>query len=126
MLRLAILTLALATTAASAEPFALLINEAPAQIALRDDTGAAVMAYWAAYADWGKQATDAGILRGGAAMIPVPVATLGTLDPATLVLGGFFQIDAPTLDVARDWAAKLPAATTGAVEVRATVQTPGM
>lgn len=55
------------TPPALAEPFVPLIHETPDQIAL----------------------------RGGAAMIPALVATLGTLDPAALTLGGFFQIDAP-------------------------------
>jgi hypothetical protein len=33
-------------------------------------------------------------------------------------LGGFFVIDVPDLDAALDWAAKCPAAHSGAVEVR--------
>ena len=66
--------LVLAASPALAEPFVLLIHEAPDQIALRTDPGAAGMAYWAAYADWGRQAAAAGVMRGGAALVPVPVS----------------------------------------------------
>lgn len=111
---------------ALAEPFVLLIHETPDQIALRTDPGQAGMAYWNAYAAWGQQAAEAGVMRGGAAMVPVPVATLGRVDPAALVLGGFFQIDVPDVATAREWAARLPAATTGAVEIRSLEPTPGM
>jgi len=125
-MRLTLLALALTASPALAEPFVLLIHESPDQIALRTDTGAAGQAYWGAYAAWGQQATEAGILRGGAAMQAVPTATLGTLDPAPLTLGGFFQIDVADQATAAAWAAKLPAATTGAVEIRALVAVSGM
>ena len=121
------LSLMLAAAPAVAEPFVLLIYETPDQIALRDDKGAAGAAYWGAFADFGKAATEAGILRGGAAMVPVPVAVAGTAErPGGLVLGGFFQIDVADSATAAEWAGKIPAAATGAVEVRATVAAPGM
>jgi hypothetical protein len=116
----------LTVSPALSQPFVLLIHETPDQIALRADTGAAGQAYWAAYADWGQQAADAGVMRGGAAMVPAPVVTLGHLAPAPLVLGGFFQIDVPDRATAEAWAARLPAAATGAVEIRSTVVAPGM
>jgi hypothetical protein len=125
MFRPALLSLLLAAPAA-AEPFVLLIHESPGQIALRADRGAAGQAYWGAYAAWGAEAAAAGVMTGGAAMVPVPAATLGTLAPGALVLGGFFQIDVPTVQDAQAWAAKLPAAQTGAVEIRAVVAMPGM
>jgi hypothetical protein len=123
------LTLAIAFAAGPslAEPFVLLIHETPEQIALRDDKGPAGMAYWTAYADFGKTATAAGILRGGAAMMPTPAAVSGTeITQGALVLGGFFQIDVADLAEAQSWAAKLPAAQTGAVEIRAAIAAPGM
>ena len=120
------LVLLLAATPVAAEPFVLLIHESPDQIALRTDPGEAGKAYWGAYAAWGAEAAQAGVMKGGAAMVPVPVATLGALEPGALVLGGFFQIEAASVDEAKEWAARLPAATTGAVEVRAVVQMPGM
>lgn len=120
------LVLLLAATPVAAEPFVLLVHEAPDQIALRTDPGAAGQAYWGAYAAWGAEAAKAGVMKGGAAMVPVPVATLGSLEPGALVLGGFFKIEAASVDEAKAWAAKLPAATTGAVDVRAVVPMPGM
>lgn len=112
---------------ALAEPFVLLIHETPAQIALRADAGAAGQAYWAAYADFGKAAAEAGVLRGGAAMVPQPVVQVGQpVAPGALVLGGFFLIDVADATAAADWAARLPSATTGGVEVRAAIAAPGM
>lgn len=125
MKSLALLML-LAAPPAAAEPFVLMVHESPEQIALRTDPGEAGKAYWGAYAAWGAEAAQAGVMRGGAAMVPVPVATLGSLAPGALVLGGFFQIEAASVDEAKAWAARLPAATTGAVEVRAVVPMPGM
>lgn len=117
----------LAGSPALAEPFVLLIHETPGQIALRTDAGAAGQAYWAAYADFGKAATEAGVLRGGAAMGPLPVAQVGeAASPGALVLGGFFLIDVADAAAAADWAARLPSATTGGVEVRAAISAPGM
>jgi hypothetical protein len=105
----------------------LLIHETPGQIALRGDAGAAGQAYWAAYADFGKAAAEAGVLRGGAAMAPEPVAQVGQpAAPGALLLGGFFLIDVADAAAAADWAARLPAATTGGVEIRAAISAPGM
>jgi hypothetical protein len=110
-----------------AEPFVLLIHETPEQIGLRADAGAAGQAYWAAYADFGKAAAEAGVLRGGAAMVPQPVAQVGeTVAPGALLLGGFFLIDVADRAAAADWAARLPASATGGVEVRAAITAPGM
>jgi hypothetical protein len=115
----------LAGSPALAEPFLLLIHETPGQIALRTDAGAAGQAYWAAYADFGKAATEAGVLRGGAAMGPLPQVGEAA-EPGALVLGGFFLIDVADAAAAADWAARLPSATTGGVEVRAAISAPGM
>ena len=40
-------------------------------------------------------------------------------------LGGFFLIEADSIDAARTWAAKVPAARHGSVEVRAVMPAPG-
>jgi len=112
--------LMLAAAPAVAEPFVLLVYETPDQIALRDDKRAAGAACWGAFADFGKAATEAGIRRGGAAMLPAPVAVAGTAErPGGLVLGGFFQIDVADSATAARWAGKNPAAATGAADVRA-------
>jgi hypothetical protein len=67
---------------------------------------------------------------GGEALQPVQTATtvrvrngkLSTTDgpfaETKEQLGGFYEIDVPDLDTALDWAARCPAASTGAVEVR--------
>lgn len=121
------LALALASGPATAEQFVLLVHESPEQLALRSDAGAAGAAYWDAYAQWGKEAGAAGILRGGAPMVPVPAGLVGTAEaPGALVLGGFFVIDVADVSAATDWAAKLPAAETGAVEIRSAISAPGM
>lgn len=118
--------LALTAVSARAEPFVLLVHETEAEIARRADPGADGAAYWAAYAAFGAEAQAAGVLRGGAAMGTVPVFVTDSLAKTPLVLGGFFQIDVPDLASAQDWAAKLPAAATGVVEVRAVIAPNGM
>jgi hypothetical protein len=124
---LATVALLLASSPVLADSFVLLIHETPDQLALRSDAGAAGQAYWAAYADFGKQAAEAGVLRGGAAMVPQPVAQVGqAAAPGALLLGGFFLIDVADAAAAAEWAAKLPAAATGGVEIRAAVSAPGM
>lgn len=121
------LVLALGCGPALAEPFVLLIHETPDQIALREDAGAAGQAYWAAYAEFGRAATEAGVLRGGAAVVPQPMAHVGqSLAPGALLLGGFFLIDVADTAAAADWAARLPAAATGGVDIRAAISAPGM
>jgi len=131
MTRLALaLTLALAAPAA-AEPFTLMIYEAPGQLALRTDAGADGAAYWGSYATFAAEAGAAGILRGGQALVTDPAAIVTTAGPgahatAPLALGGYFQIDVTDMDAALDWARRLPAATTGVVEVRPGFPAPGM
>jgi hypothetical protein len=126
ILRSLSLLLALTAGPACAEPFVLVIYETADQLALRDDPGDAGKVYWGGFAAFGAKAQAAGILRGGAALTPVPVATIGTLEPAALTFSGFFQIDVPTVAEAESWAAKVPAAATGAVSVRSTLQLPNM
>ncbi|NUB43150.1 YciI family protein [Fertoebacter nigrum] len=111
---------------ALAEPFVLLIYESAAELALREDKGAAGQAYWGAYAAFGQEAQAAGVVRGGAAMVPVAVAGAGPAATDGLTLGGFFLLDVADAAAAEAWAAKLPAATTGRVEVRAGIAAPGM
>lgn len=123
--RLSLITL-LTASPARPEPIVLPIHECPNQIALRADSGDAGSVYWASFANWGQQAAVADILRGGAAMGPVPVATPGSLAGPCLVPGGFFQIDVADAGTAGSWAASLPAATSGSVKVRATRPALGM
>lgn len=85
---------------------------------------------WGAYT---RAMAEAGILVSGEALHPShTAATLrlrnGTRDvqdgpfaDAKEQLGGFYVIDVPDLDTALEWAARNPAAATGAVEVRRVV-----
>lgn len=89
---------------------------------------------WGAYT---RALLEAGVLVGGEALHPPHTATTlrlrdGTRDlqdgpyaAAKEHLGGFFVIDVPDLDAALEWAARNPAAATGAVEVRPVLQRGG-
>ncbi len=86
---------------------------------------------WGAYT---KALLDAGVMVGGAALRPSHTATTirlsegrrdlhdGPYAETKEQLGGFYLIDVPDLDAALEWAARNPAASLGAVEVRPLVQ----
>jgi hypothetical protein len=85
------------------------------------------MAAWSAYT---KAMLDAGVMRGGNALEPGVTATTvrlrdgrrdvhdGPYADSKDELGGYFIIEVPDLDAALQWAARNPAAASGAVEVR--------
>ena len=88
------------------------------------------------YAAFGAAAGAAGVLRGGEALHPVDAATTitvtggkggemmltdGPYAEAKEVLGGFYVLEAADLDEAVRWAAQIPAAWRGKVEVRPVV-----
>jgi hypothetical protein len=57
----------------------------------------------------------------------VPAGLVGAAtEQGALVLGGFFVIEVADAATAAEWAAKLPAAETGAVEIRSAIEAPGM
>lgn len=83
------------------------------------------------YGTFGQEA--AAVLRGGAALYPTQTATTvrvqggrggdvltsdGPFAETKDVLGGFYLIEAADLDEAIAWAAKIPGAWHGAIEVR--------
>jgi hypothetical protein len=82
---------------------------------------------WGAYT---RALIDAGVMRGGNALAPAHAATTlrlrdgrrdlqdGPYAETKEQLGGYYVIEAPDLDAALDWAARNPAAASGAVEVR--------
>jgi hypothetical protein len=85
------------------------------------------------YADFGKAAEEAGVLRGGHALHPGESATTitvadgeggdvtvtdGPYAEAKEILGGFYLVEAADLDEAITWAARIPAAWRGKVEIR--------
>jgi hypothetical protein len=91
-----------------------------------EDSGELMRAYGA----FGTEAQDAGVLLGGEGLQPTATATtVRVRDGETLLtdgpfaetreqLGGYYLLDCADLDEAARWAAKIPDANGGAVEVR--------
>jgi hypothetical protein len=94
---------------------------------------AASMDDWMAYTD---SLQRAGVLVGGDALQGTDTATtVRVRDDETLVtdgpfaetkemLGGYYLVDVPDLDAALQWAAKVPNAPYGSVEVRPLMEIP--
>jgi hypothetical protein len=87
-------------------------------------------AIFAAHGEFGEAAGKAGVLLGGDRLQPVATATtVRVRDDERLLtdgpyaetkeqLGGFYMLECKDLDEALAWAARIPEARTGAVEVR--------
>lgn len=113
--------------------YAIIVYETPAEFAEREDPAAAG-AYWGAYSAYNAALAQASAVTGGAGLTPPHAATTvrvrngkrtvtdGPYAETKEQLGGFFLIEADSLDAALDWAAKCPAAARGAVEVRPVLQ----
>ena len=83
-----------------------------------------------AYGEFGKEATEAGVLVAGEALLPVDTATSlsvrngnitttdGPFAETKETLGGFYILDCKDLDEALSYAAKIPSAKFGTIEVR--------
>lgn len=109
--------------------YAILVYETASELAAREDPARAEQ-YWGAYTAYSQALVAAGIARGGAGLhAPGSATTVTQRDGQRLVqdgpfadtkemLGGLFLIEVPDLDVALEWAARCPSATTGSVEVR--------
>jgi hypothetical protein len=127
--------LALASPAADAAEFAILIHETQGALAARTDPARAE-AYWGAFAAYASELQAAGVLRGGmplmwgdaAASVRLSGGEAVVAPPpaAPLTLGGWFVVEVASLEEAVAWAAKAPAAATGAVEVRPAFPAPAM
>jgi hypothetical protein len=106
--------------------FALLVYESPEAFATRNTD-----AYLGAWRVYYKALAEAGVYVGGE---PLEVPEIGTTvrlkegkrrvqdgpyADTKEQLGGFTILELPSLDAALDWAARCPAASEGAVEVRA-------
>lgn len=103
--------------------YAILVCETADDFANRDRNMPAYRAYSEAL-------SQAGVMTGGAALQPSHMGTTvrlqggqrkvqdGPFADTKEQLGGFFIIDVPDLDTALDWAARCPAASHCAVEVR--------
>ena len=82
------------------------------------------------YCEFSQAAGDAGVLAGGEELGPTASATTvrvregrqlvtdGPYAEAKEALGGYFILDCESLDDALSWAARIPGASHGAVEVR--------
>ena len=108
--------------------YMMLIYETPKDFEVRStDKTNPYIAAWRAYH---RSLVESGVFVGGAPLQPVASATTVRLKDATRrvqdgpyadtkeQLGGFIILELPSLDAALDWAARCPAAATGAVEVR--------
>ena len=83
-----------------------------------------------AYGAFGQAAQDAGVMRGGEGLQPTSTATTvrvrndetittdGPFAETREQLGGYYLLDCKDLDEAIGWAARIPDARTGSVEVR--------
>jgi hypothetical protein len=108
--------------------YMVLIYESPADLEARDTP--AGDAYVAAWRSYHKALVEAGVHVTGAPLRPVATATTvrlrdgrrhvqdGPFAEAKEELGGFMILELPSLDAALGWAARCPAAATGAVEIR--------
>jgi hypothetical protein len=108
--------------------FVLVIYESPANFDARHDANRSrYVGAWRAYY---KALVDAGVYVGGAPLKEVATATTvrlkdgkrhvqdGPFAEGKEQLGGFILLELPSLDAALDWAARCPAASSGALEVR--------
>ena len=85
---------------------------------------------YAAYRKYTEDLQKAGVMRGGSELKPTTTATTvrvrngkrqvtdGPFSETKEQLGGYYLIDVPNLEAALDWAAKVPSAQDGAIEVR--------
>lgn len=99
-------------------------------VANPDPSSEAFGAMIAGYGQFGDAAAEAGVLVAGEALAPIASATSIQLRDGEVVttdgpfaetkeqLGGFYILECDTLDEAISWAAKIPHAANGTVEVR--------
>jgi len=109
--------------------YVMLVYETAANLEARNH--AADDPYVAAFRAYHKALTEAGVYVDGAPLREAGTATTvrlrsgsrqvqdGPIAEAKEQLGGFIILELPSLDAALDWAARCPAAATGALEVRA-------
>jgi hypothetical protein len=115
--------------------YALLIYESAAGFAMRTDPKKS-QTYWAGFAAYMQALQDAGVMVASAGLqVPDTATTLKLDDGRRLVqdgpyadtkeqLGGFFIINVPDLDTALEWAARIPAAAGGVIELRPKLERP--
>ena len=109
--------------------YMLIFTETAAEFAQRQDPEQAPV-YWGAWSAYCNALVESGIMVSGAGLQPPETATTvrirdgqrhvhdGPYAESKEMLGGFFVIEVPNLDVALEWAARAPSASCGATEVR--------
>jgi hypothetical protein len=114
--------------------YALLIYETPADFDARSNDPQGE--FWGAWRAYHRALVEGGVLVGGNALQPDSTATTlrlegghrrvqdGPYAETKERLGGFIILDLPSLKEALEWAARCPAAGTGAVEIRPVLTTP--
>jgi len=114
--------------------YALLIYSATDVGPQTEEEQAAEMPAWFGFS---AELDEAGLNLGGEALLPAEMSktvriregqrvdTDGPFAETKEVLGGFYIIEAPDIDAAAEWAAKIPAAPYGAIEVRPVLEIPG-
>ena len=108
--------------------YAMLMYEKPHEFSARTDEQQET--YWGAWTAYIAALNEAGVMAGGQGLQPVHTATTlrlqdgkrhvqdGPYADTKEQLGGFVILELPSLDEALNWAARCPAATDGAVELR--------
>lgn len=125
-----------AAAPADAAQYTIFVYETDADFAVRDTQTPQAKAYWDAYADYAVVLQKSGAIRGGAPLMsPSTARTLtpgkpvsaGAYSKGQLHLGGYFQIEAASMEEAVKLAERAPSMTRGgAVEVRETYPAPTM
>lgn len=110
--------------------FMMMFYENEAMVAAERDIPGRTGPYWDAWNAYMGALYPAGVVVGGEALLPPSAATSFRLDGGKRLvqdgpvaatkeqLAGYVVINVPDLDAALSWAARSPAATYGAVEVR--------
>ncbi|MCU0887475.1 MAG: YciI family protein [Rubritepida sp.] len=108
--------------------YVLFFAERPEEVAKRD--GPEAPAYWGAWSAYMGAIAAAGVMRGGAGLLPAaagatvrlaagrPEVQDGPFADTKEQLGGYVTIEVDDLDAALDWAARAPCAGAGAIEIR--------
>ena len=88
------------------------------------------------YNEFGREVAEAGVMRGGEALHESKMATSVRVRNGEMLVtdgpfaetkeefGGFYMIDVANLDEAIKWAAKIPGAVRGTIEIRPIVEFP--
>ena len=113
----------------------LIFTETAADFAVRTDPEKSP-AYWGAWSAYAGTLAQSGIMVSGSGLQPPATATTlrirdgkrivqdGPYAESKEMLAGFFVINVPDLDVALEWAARSPSASSASVEVRPTLIPP--